>query len=186
MKKVAFLTLLALALAVCGCGTGTPSTTVTTNTSGKWEAQLIGGIGPASQLNFVTAFSVTNTNGGSSQPLTVTGFSFINAGTCFVSGETESGSAALSTNSSNQVSGSLSYTVTSGTPAGNVLTLTADPNNGGGVSGTASGTPGTTGNLSNGVVWGSWTLTGPCISGLTPPVRGTFIMCQGTATCTIP
>jgi hypothetical protein len=181
MRKVANLTLLSLALAVSGCGTGTPNTKVTTNTSGNWEAQLIGGVGPASQLNFVTAFSVTNTNGGSSQPLTITGFSFINAGTCFVSGETESGSAALSTNSANQVSGSLSYTVTSGA---NALALTTGPN--GGVSGTASGAPGSTGNLSNGVAWGSWTLSGPCTSGLTPPVQGTFIMCQGTATCTIP
>ena len=183
MKKVAILALLALELAVSGCNTGTPSTTVTTTTSGNWEAEMTGGIGPASELNFVTAFAVTSTNGGSSQALNITGFGFINSAACFVSGETESGSASLTTNSTNQVSGSMTYTVTSGTPAGNVLTLTTSPN--GGVSGTASGTPGTTGTLSNGVAWGSWTLTaGPD----TPDCAGsgTFIMCQGSNTCTVP
>jgi len=182
MKKVAIMALVALELAASSCGTGTPSTTVTTTTSGNWEAELTGGIGPASELNFVTAFSVTNTNGGSSQALNITGFGFINAGPCFVSSETESGSASLTTSSTNQVSGSMTYSVTSGTPAGNVLTLTTSPN--GGVSGTASGTPGTTGALSNGVVWGTWTLAGNGSSGCTG--SGTFIMCQGTNTCTIP
>jgi hypothetical protein len=182
MKKVAILTLLALGATLGGCGTGTPSTTVTTETSGNWEAELIGGVGEASELNFVTAFSVTNTNGGTPQPLTITGFSFINAGGCFVSSEAETGTAALTTNTSNQVSGSMTYTVTSGTPAGNVLTLSTGAS--GGVSGTASGAPGSTGTLTNGVIWGTWTLTGN--SGATCTGSGTFIMCQGTATCAIP
>ena len=47
MKTVAILTLLALALAVGSCGTGKPTTTVETTTNGNWEAELIGGLGPA-------------------------------------------------------------------------------------------------------------------------------------------
>jgi len=183
MKNAAFLVLLALALAVSSCGTRTPTTTVETTTSGSWEAQLIGGTEQASLLNFVTQFTLTNVN-GVSEPITVTGFAFINAESCFVSAENEAGTASLNSNSSNQVTGSMTYTITSGSPAGNVLTLTTSPS--GGISGTSTGAPGTILTLSNGVVWGNWTLTGPCTSGLTQPVQGTFIMCQNAPTCTVP
>jgi hypothetical protein len=184
MKTVSFLTLLALALAVASCGTRTPSTTVETTTSGSWEAKLVGGLGQASELNFVTQFSVTTIN-GSTQQLDITGFSFFNAQACFVSGESEGGTASLTANSANQVTGSMMYTITSGLPSGNVLTLTADPTKGGGISGTSNGTPGTIGKLSNGIVWGTWTLAGgggdsSCTGG------GNFIMCEGTNTCTSP
>jgi hypothetical protein len=69
--------------------------------------------------------------------------------------------------------------VTSATPPGNVLTLT------GNLTGTSNGTTGTTGTLSNGVVEGTWALTGgqgdpSCTGG------GSFLMCQGAATCTVP
>ena len=61
MKKVAILALLALELAVAGCGnSNTNSQGLNTTASGNWEAQLTGGTGPTSQLNFVTTFSVTN------------------------------------------------------------------------------------------------------------------------------
>src|ERR1017187_820192 len=94
MKKLAILMLLALELAVSGCGSSTSSTNVTnTSTSGNWEVQLTGGTAEASKLNFVTAFSVTD-----SGPLDITGFSFINAGACFANGlnaSTETGSAGV-------------------------------------------------------------------------------------------
>jgi hypothetical protein len=186
MKKTALLILLTLPLTLGGCGTTTPLTTVTTTTSGNWEAQLTGGTGQASKLNFVTTFTVTNINGQSAQPLTITGFSFFNTQPCFVSRETESGNATLNTNTANQVTGSMNYTVTSGVPPGNMLTLTADPTKGGGVSGTANGTPGTTGKLSNGVAMGTWTLTGGGGDSSCGNQSGTFIMCQGSNTCTPP
>jgi hypothetical protein len=179
MKKLAFLIVLALELAVCGCGSNTlaPSTT-NTATAGNWEARLTGGADQASLLNFVTSFSVTN-----SGPLEITGFSFINAGKCFangVNGSTETGTATLVTGSANQVTGTLSFTVNSVTPAGNSLMLT------GNLTGTSNGTPTTTGKLSNGVVVGTWTLTGSAGDPTCGTQSGNFIMCQGTNTCTIP
>ncbi|MGO9086894.1 MAG: hypothetical protein ACLQBK_16855 [Candidatus Sulfotelmatobacter sp.] len=183
MKTVSFLTLLALALAVCNCGTRTPTTTVETTTTANWEAQLVGGVGQASLLNFVTQFTVTTVNGGS-QRFVPTGFSFYNAGACFVTTIIPPvGVASLNTNSQDQVTGSMTYTITSQVPSGNVLILTTTPN--GGVSGTSNATPGTIGTLSNGIVWGTWTLTGGSgDSGCTG--MGTFIMCENTTTCTIP
>ena len=180
MKKLAILVVLALELAVCGCGTSSPSTEVNTSTSGNWEAQLIGGTGEASKLNFVTAFSVTN-----SGPLDIPnpGFSFFNNNACFANGtngSTQSGSATLVAGSTNQVTGTLTYTVTSTTPAGNTLSLS------GNLTGTSNGTVGTTGTLSNGIVVGSWTLTGGQGDPSCVAKNGTFLMCQGTATCTAP
>ena len=177
MKKLAIL-ILALELAVCGCGTGTTSNT-TTNTaaSGNWEVQLIGGKAEASKLNFVTAFSVTN-----SGPLDITGLGFINAGKCFangVNGSTQTGTATLITSSANTVTGTLKFAVTSVIPAGNVLVLT------GNLTGTSNGTIGTTGTLSNGVVSGTWTLTGGAGDPSCVVPLGTFVMCQGAATCTV-
>lgn len=177
MKKLASLLLLALELAVCGCGSSNnSSTTTSTSTSGNWEVQLIGGTAEASKLNFVTSFTVTN-----SGPLDITGFSFINAGACFATGtntSTESGSATLDTSSTSAVTGTLNFAVTSITPAGNTLSLT------GNLTGTSNGTTTTTGTLSNGVVSGTWTLTGgagdpSCVG------TGTFVMCQDKNTCTV-
>src|SRR5690242_12948348 len=123
MKKLAILALLALEVVVCGCGNSSNSTTTTPpSAGGKWQAVLVGGAGQASATDFVTAFTV-GSGGGS---LTITAFSFLNTNACFVSGETQSGSATLTTDSSNAVTGTLTYTVTSGSPAGNVLTLNGD------------------------------------------------------------
>ncbi len=177
MKKLAILILLALEFAVCGCGSSnTSNTTTSTSTTGNWEVQLTGGTAEASKLNFVTGFSVTNTG-----PLDITGFSFINAGACFANGangSTQTGSATLNTSSTNAVTGTLNFTVTSVTPAGNSLALT------GNLTGTSNGTTTTTGTLSNGVVSGTWQLTGgagdPSCAG-----TGTFVMCQGASTCTV-
>ena len=181
MKKLAILMVLALELAVAGCGTTTPTVT-NTSTSGNWEAQLIGGTGEASKLNFITAFNVEN-----SGPLSDITIAFINQGACFATPTdgpttTESGTAAFTTNTAtNQVTGTLTLTVSSNL-SGNQLVLTSYPN---GLTGTSNGTTTTTGVLSNGVVVGTWQLTGgsgdPSCAG-----TGTFLMCQGTNSCVAP
>jgi hypothetical protein len=206
MKQLAIITLFALALALYGCSTTTirnANQIITNISSGNWEAQLTGGIGSVAGLNFVTQFTVTNTTGQNTAALDITGFSFINAGSCFgnnlgAAAASEAGSSTLNTDSTGQVSGSMDFAVTSsaagGAQAGNVLMLTTASitENGialppGGVSGTSSGTSTTTGTLSHGVVWGNWSLTSTdtkCIP--TSPVYGAFIMCQGVASCSIP
>jgi len=186
MKQLAFLIVLALELAVCGCASNTiANTTPATTTSGSWEAELTGGTDQASLLNFVTTFSLNNNNTVTSGPLTITAFSFINTGKCFTigttsaRGSTETGDATLVTSSADQVTGSLNFKVASVTPAGNTLTMS------GNLTGTSNGTVTTAGTLSSGVVVGTWTLSGgagdpSCTGG------GTFIMCQGTNSCTVP
>lgn len=197
MKKVAILVLLALQLLMCGCASKPPNA-ITTNTSGNWEANLTGGTGAAALLNFTINFSVSNTTGESAQGLSISGFSFINDGPCFltgVSGTSQGGSATITTLSTSQVTGNMSLTITSnatsGTQAGNTLQLTAQPP-GGGLSGTSSGTPSTTGTLSNGIVWGVWSLSSTVAANQamcgshTTPIQGDFIMCQNNNSCTIP
>src|SRR5579862_6025203 len=180
MKKLAILMLLALEFAVSGCGTSSPSTVTNTSATGSWEAQLIGGTGEASKLNFVTEFNVEN-----SGPLDVTGFSFINSSACFangLNGSTEAGTASFTTTTgTGEVTGQLTFTITSVTPPGNVLTLTSPE---GGLTGTSNGTTTTTGTLSGGVAVGSWTLTGGAGDPSCAVLHGTFTMCQATATCT--
>ena len=189
MKKVAVLVLLVLGVLLCGCGTP-PNNNITTTAGGEWEASLTGGGVLGSQLGFVTGFNVTDTTGTPNASLSITSFGFFNAQSCFPNGlnvNSETGSATLITNSSGQVSGSMTYTISS-TTSSNVLTLTAASPSGG-VSGTSNGTPTTTGTLSNGVVWGTWSLQSSdtsCIGTAASPITGNFIMCQGTATCTIP
>jgi hypothetical protein len=183
MKKLAMLMLLALELAVSGCATS-PNSNPTTSTAatGFWEAHLIGGTGEASKLNFVTAFNVTNVG-----PLDITSFSFFNNGACFangVGGSNETGTAAFTTKTgTGQVTGTMTYTVTSIIPAGNILTLTTPA---GGLTGTSNGTTTTTGSLSNGVAVGTWTLTGAQGDPSCAVTQGTFVMCQGSNTCTVP
>jgi len=182
MKKLAILAL-ALELIVCGCGTS-PNTNpiINTATSGNWEAQLSSAQGgQGSLLNFVITFSVTN-----SGPLDITGFGFFNQGDCFATGanvETYNGSASFTTTpGTNQVVGQLTITVTS-TTTGSVLVLTAPQ---GGLTGISNGSITTTGTLSDGVAVGTWSLT-PGVGGGSNSActgSGTFIMCQGTTTCT--
>lgn len=188
MKKLAILMLLALELAVCGCASNTLNNFATnTASTAEWEAQLVGGTGPASALNFLSTFNVQD-NGTATVPLDIpsTGISFINAGACFANGVnvlSASGNATFSTNTgTGQVTGQLNLTVTSVTPAGNVLALTSYQ---GGLTGTSNGTATTTGTLTNGVVVGTWQLTSSgSIAGCTG--SGTFIMCQSKSTCTPP
>jgi hypothetical protein len=188
MKKFAMLVISALLLAICACGGGAPPNTITTTASGEWEAQLLGGTGPTSLMSFVTAFNVTNFTGETAQGLDITSFGFYNSGACFATGitaQSEAGSATLNTNTTGQVTGSLTYAVTSNTNPGTVLTLTAASPNGG-VSGTSNGTTTVNGTLTDGVVWGTWSLTTNDATCATGTSSGTFIMCQGTNTCTIP
>lgn len=189
MKKLALLMVLALQLAVSGCSSSTLQNTPTnTATAGQWEAQLVGGTGQASKLNFVTGFNVQN-NGTATVQLDITSFGFFNQQECFQlgtlqnPGSTEEGTASFTTNTgTTQVTGTLTFTVKSITPPGNTLTLTTPQ---GGLTGTSNGTTTTTGTLSNGVAVGTWTLKGgqgdPSCTG-----QGNFLMCQGTNTCTPP
>lgn len=182
MKKLVILLVLALEVAVFGCGNNTNTSTILTQTTNSnWEAQLTGAPGgQASQLNFVVTFSVNNTG-----PLNITGFGFFNSGSCFVNGlnqQTETGTTTLTTASTGQVTGPFSLTIKSNA-TGTTLALT------GTITGTSSGTTTTTGNLSNGVVVGTWTLTpganaNGCPTIAAPKDNATFLMCQGTATCT--
>jgi hypothetical protein len=187
MKKFAILALLGLGLVVSSCGSRTLNTTLTNTTAtGKWESHVNGGLGEASQLNFVTAFTVTDNGSGTNLPLDITGFSFYNAGSCFangVDGSSEKGTTTFSTiTGTDQVIGTMTYTITSNVPPGSVLTLTSYAD---GFTGTSTATQNTTGTLSNGVVVGTWSLTNStnnadCMG------TGTFIMCQAAATCTAP
>ena len=175
MKKFALAALLALEMVVCGCGNSTPTNVTNTQATGNWEAQLTGGSQQTALMNFVTTFNVVDQG-----PLNITGFGFFNAGACFATGstaETESGNANFGTNSSHQVSGTLSMTITS-TSTGSVLTLN------GNLTGTSNGTTTTTGTLSNGVVVGTWSLVPGSKSNCTGSTSGNFIMCQSQTTCT--
>lgn len=182
MKKVVILLVMALEFAVCGCSYNTPRTSPLTQTAGNWEAQLVTPAGgQASLLNFVVGMSVISGGG-----MDITGFAFFNQGACFSTGltaQTETGNASFTTNvSTGLVTGDLTLTITS-TTNGSVLKLTTYPN---GLTGTSNGTLTSTGTLSNGVAVGTWTLTpGSSATGCTAQT-GTFIMCQGAATCTPP
>jgi hypothetical protein len=174
MTRLAILALLVVAFVLSSCGSvPTPTNVISTTASGNWEAQLTGGTGQAALLNFVTNFVVTDIG-----PLTINGFNFINAGTCFVDQEQASGSAQYTTAGDGQVTGTLNYQVLSRIPSGNLLKLS------GTLTGTATATNGSTGTLSGGAVTGTWTLSGSSDCGGSDGVSGTFTMCQGHATCT--
>ncbi len=188
MKQLAFFILLIVAVLISGCGSNTIQPLPTTNTTGNWEAVLIGGTGPASQLNFIVNFNVFITNGQGTQTLNIQDFTFFNSNpdSCFpppnstnTTGSPVSvlGSMNLFTNTgTEQISGTMTMTIKS--PSGNVLTLTANPPSGG-VLGTNSN-----GNMTKGAVSGTWTMTSSnkaCAVNNTPPA--TFIMCQNATSC---
>jgi hypothetical protein len=165
MKKLAVLVLLACGLALGGCGssTVTSASNAASVTSGLWGAVLTGGSGDASGavLGFIMNFTV---NGDGS--LSITQFSFntntntsTNAG-CFVS-ENESGTSSLTTTTGNEVEGTITFVVTSTSPAGNTLTL----------SGTEVGNS----------ITGSWQLVGSTGTGVTNcNGSGTFTMTKSS------
>ncbi len=125
MKKLGVAILLVAGLTLLGCGTSSP-----TNINGNWTATLTG-----SQNFAFTTSLVTNGDG----TVTISKLSF-SSNSCFVSGETETGTFALSGNFNGSVTGAFGMIVHSGTPSGNVLTLT--------------------GNVKQNVITGNWTLVG--------------------------
>jgi hypothetical protein len=193
MKKLAILILLALQLAVSGCGSS-PKTTqaITTNSNSFWEATFTGSGAAgdtASELTFTTQFAVSDLL-GEQQPLDIISLNFINASSnsCFsVNRDTSNAGGQYQFNTStstDQVTGTLGLTITSTTPSGNVLQLASATD---GFTGTSNGNiNGTTGTLSDGVVVGTWTLTGSAACGGTNGIQGTFLMCQGATTCSPP
>jgi hypothetical protein len=126
MKTLAVAIFLVAALTLAGCGSSNP-----TNINGNWTATLAG----SQNFNFTTSI-IENSDG----TVSVSKFSFSSNSSCFVSGETETGTFALSGNFNGKVTGKFGMIVTSGTPSGNTLALTGDAN----------------GNT----ITGTWTLTG--------------------------
>jgi heat shock protein HslJ len=150
MKEVAILLLVALMLNGCGSNSSGTSTGQVASTGG-WLLETFGGVGAGSGFSFVTNFSVN-----SDSSLNIRNFQFLTAGTCFVSGETETGTLIQSVNGNGVVTGPFTFTITSGNPAGNVLTL----------SGTEDGN----------TITGNWTLTGTGDCPSTTGNQDTFTM----------
>jgi hypothetical protein len=126
MKQLAIATILVLIVTLVACGNSNNSG----NINGNWTAALTN-----TAFNFTTSLSV---NGDGS--LSVTNFSFSTSSPCFISGDSETGSFMLSGNFNGNVTGKFEFTVQSGSPSGNTLSLT----------GTANGN----------TISGMWTLTG--------------------------
>jgi len=112
MKTLAVAIFLVAALTLAGCGSSNP-----TNINGNWTATLTG----SQTFNFTTSI-IENSDG----TVSVSKFSFSSNSSCFASGETETGTFALSGNFNGKVTGKFGMIVTSGTPSGNTLTLTGD------------------------------------------------------------
>jgi len=149
MKEVALLLLVALMLNGCSSN----NSPVQQASGSVWQAQLSGGIGPASGLSFIAQFTI---NGGGS--LSISNFQLLNAGTCLpvTTGDSPAGSITnldvVST--TGEVTGDFSFTVQGN---GNTLTLT------GTLTGTETGAQlGTTniGTFTSATITGSWTLSG--------------------------
>ena len=131
MGKLAAALLLGSGLILMGCG----STKNSANINGNWTASLTDNSG-TQEFAFTTALVAT----GSSGTLTVNSFRFSTNSACFVSGDTESGTFALSGDFNGNVSGQFGMSVLSGSPGGNTLTLT--------------------GTVSGGTISGTWILAG--------------------------
>ncbi len=158
MKEVVVVLLVALMLN--GCGSSTP--TAQTASGGVWQSQMSGGAGESSGFSFVTQFTV-----GGNGALSISNFQFLTSGTCFpVNGGTESGTLVLTSNSADVVSGTFSFTITSG---GNTLTLAS-------TSVTGSYNPNTNEPLTGGTIIGTWALQGSTSS--CTNAMGTFTMTQ--------
>jgi hypothetical protein len=140
MRNLAILGLLAVELTLVGCGSSTSSTVKTAD--GVWESALIGSNAGVGVFNFITRFSV-GTNGS----LSVSYLSFLTTGPCFlISGNTASGSFNVTATGTSPAA-NFEFTVQSG---GNALALT----------GTATGTTDSSGNITWSTITGTWALTG--------------------------
>jgi len=113
MKKLRIAVLLSMVLPLIGCGGGNNPA----NINGNWNATLMD-TGNATAFSFGTSLFVNNDD-----TLSVSSFSFSTNSSCFVSGETESGSFVLSGNFNGNVTGKFQFNVMSGSPGGNALTL---------------------------------------------------------------
>jgi hypothetical protein len=152
MRNLVTFGLLAWAFMLVGCGSSTPSTVKTAD--GIWESALTGSGAGVGVFNFITTFSV-----GSGGSLSVSYFSFLTTGPCFpVSGDTASGSFNVTATSTSPTA-DFQFTVQSGS---SMLAMT----------GTATGTADSSGNITWSTVTGTWTLTGD--TGCTG--SGTFTM----------
>ncbi len=133
MKTLGIAMLLGMGLALVGCGTD--SSNKSGNVNGNWTATLSDG-GGTQMFAFTTSLVATGTAG----TLTVNNFRFSTDSACFVSGETETGSFALSGDFTGNVSGQLGMSIQSGSPGGNNLILS--------------------GKVSGNTIRGTWTLAG--------------------------
>jgi hypothetical protein len=131
MKKLAVAWLLAAGLVLVGCGSNNSNSS---NINGNWTAVLTNSSDGSQAFTFKT--SITENNDGTLSVSNLT----ISSSSCFVSGETESGSFVLGGNFNGKVTGQFQFKVLSASPSNNVLTLT----------GTANGN----------TINGAWTLTG--------------------------
>ena len=130
MKKLAVAMVLVAGLVMWGCGSNSNNR----NINGTWSATLTD-----NSQNQVFSFSTALVDNGDGT-VNVTKLSFSTNSPCFVSGDTESGTFGLSGNLNGNVKGTFGMTIKSGTPSGNVLSL----------SGTVNGN----------TISGMWTLTG--------------------------
>ena len=131
MKNLAVALLLAAGLVLVGCGSNNSNSS---NINGNWTVVLANGSDGSQAFAFTT--SITENNDGTLSVANLT----ISSSSCFVSGETESGSFALGGNFSGNVTGQFQFKVLSASPSNNVLTL----------AGTANGN----------TIKGTWSLTG--------------------------
>jgi len=143
MKQFAVAALLLIAQSWFGCGSNNSNSS---NINGNWTASLVSG-GNAPVFAFTTAMTENSDNS-----VSVTNFSFTTTSPCFQSNQTETGSFTLAGNFNGNVTGKFGMTVQSGTPSGNLLTLT--------------------GNVNGNTITGNWTLTGTS----TCSGSGTFTM----------
>ena len=140
MKKLSVAWIVAVVLALVGCG----SNGSRGNINGTWTAVLTD-----TDFSFGTSL-VVNSDG----TLSVSQFSFSTSGPCFLSGETESGSFALTGDFDGKVTGQFDFKVMSGSPSGNTLMLT--------------------GTVNGNAITGTWSLTGGNPTGCQG--SGTFTM----------
>ena len=127
MKLLRLALFLGLGLLLVGCGNDRATGG---NINGNWTASLTD-TGGNQSFAFTTSLIAAGSNG----VLTVNNFRFTTQSACFVSGETESGTFALSGDFNGNVSGQFGMSVLSGSPGGNTLTL-AGAVHGGSISGT--------------------------------------------------
>jgi len=119
MKTFVVAMLVVAGLALTGCSS---SNNNFGNINGNWTAALTDTGGNA-VFDFATSL-VVNGDG----TLAVSNSNFVTNSSCFVSGETESGSFVFSGDPNGNVTGKFQFTVTSGNPSGNTLTLTGTVN----------------------------------------------------------